>query len=138
MKTRKFKEGSIKICETIDDINIKRFMAMKEWIIYKESGMSMPSLKELYVDTLNAFDSEKPSRIVIGLHDQIRAINFVENGFDPDQMLFALMSVEEGEDVTVTDHTQLKEKCDRLAKLGLSQGEAVQEVANFIKALFGS
>lgn len=137
MKTHKLDGLTIKICETIDDINIRRFIAMKEWVIYRESGMDMPSLKDLYIRTLNAFDNDRPSQIVIALHDQIRAIDFVNKGYDPNQMIFALMCVEEGEDQTVTDHTQLKEKCDRLAEAGLGQGFVVSEVENFTKALFG-
>jgi hypothetical protein len=140
MKDLELKQGKeivkIKVCETIEDINIKRFMAMKEWMIYKESGMELPSLKKTYIDIVRAFDDNSPSRILLKLHEQVQGLTFIENGKDPNQMMFSLMCIEEGEDETNTDHQQLMDKMDRLAKMGLNQGVVLSETENFTQALF--
>jgi len=135
-KIEGIKDDRFKLCETIEDINIKRFIAIKEQVILREAGMDFPSLKDLLIKWVRAFDNESKSQMLIHLHDHLRAISNLEKGKDPNQLIFALMVVEKGEDTSNVDETMLMERLETLSKLGLKQGTVISETENFINALF--
>lgn len=136
MKSFKISDSlSVKMCESIEDINIKRWTAIKAISLLQESGMGIPSLRDTFLKIRAEFDKQSPSGMLLELHDFLLRIEKIEHEEDPDQMMFALITLEEGEDPTSTDSTLLKEKLERYAQAGLTQEAVVKEVANFITGL---
>ncbi len=137
MKVLKLKGTEIKIAETIEDVNIKRWVAIKEQVMYKESGADLPTLKTFFTEFADAFDRDSKSSMFIKLYDFINSMDRLEQGKDPDQMIFALITLEKGEDEMSTDTTMLNEKLDRMAKLGITQGMVKENVSAFMNGLLG-
>lgn len=132
---KKLTIGNITVdcCETAEDLPIKRAVAMKEYILYKERGLDIPSLVKTFKGFIQAFDEKSPSQMLISMMDFVKGAENIVKGEDPDQMLFALITFEDGEDKGNTDKTLLKNKLERLSKEGLSQGLVEKEVENFMK-----
>lgn len=133
MKDYKIGNTKVKICESIEDLNIKRHVAVKQYMIMLETGYDAPELRKMFTDMKNEFDNQKPSGMLLCIYEFIVSLKHVEQMDDADQMIFALITLEKGEEPTVIDKTALKAKLDRYAKAGLKQGEVKEQVANFIR-----
>lgn len=135
MKTIELQDGfKLKVCETLEDINIKRFVAHKEWMIVKELGIDFVRVTDVYAKFLRAVDEKSISAAIIALTDHMRGLKYIQDREDANQMIFALISVVEGEDCSITDNTVMKEKLSMLAGKGLTQGMVNAEVENFRQA----
>jgi hypothetical protein len=62
----------------------------------------------------------------------------VERGDNPDQFIFGLITLEEGEEMHSYEPDFLREKLKRFNKAGLTQGEVKREVENFILGILAS
>jgi len=131
MKTIKINELSIKVCETLSDINAARFVATKEYILMMEAGIDMPAIDRTFRGFCQQFDEKSPSGMLKELYDFITGLQKVKDNEDAEQMLFALITVIEGEDVSSTDKTVLKEKLTLLSNAGLTQGIVREHVSVF-------
>lgn len=135
MKKITIGELEVSLCENIQDINGLRWTEFKSQMVTQESGYSVPSLKELFVNMKNNFDKNSPSGMIIELYEFITGLKKTEAMEDADQLMFALMTVEPGEDTSITDKNFLTEKLSRYFKQGLTQGAIIDYVTNFILAL---
>jgi hypothetical protein len=135
MKTIKIGELEVKVCETIQDIPVERWTAVKEWLLWQESGFDIPTLPDLAKKMSQEFDNNSPSGMYKAFHDDMQRIEKIKQRTDADQMIFALITLEKDEDKMVTDHTFLKEKIHRFAKEGLTQGTVQKHNVAFLKEL---
>lgn len=134
MKTIKINDVEIEQAENADDLPIQRYIAIKEQVIYKASGMDIPSIVKTFESVIKQFDNESRSGMLIALYDFINGLKKAQAGDDPDQIIFALMTFEKNEYKFSADNTKLKEKLKRYAELGLLQKQVKEAVENFIQA----
>jgi len=120
-------------CETAEDLPIKRYTALKHYMIYKETGVTIPSLINTVAGFVRGFDTESKSDMLITLHNYVTGLQQITDDFDPDQMVYALITFDEGEDKNSVDETKLKEKIERWSTDGLTQGTVEETVVNFIQ-----
>lgn len=132
MKSYVIGKTKTRICESIEDLNIKRYVAVKQFMITQESGYDLPSLRKIFTDLKDNFDEKKASKMLLTIYEYIISIKHVQEMDDADQMIFALITLDEGEQPDYVDKTHLKEKLNKYAAEGLTQGEIKREVANFI------
>ena len=121
-------------CQHKDDINIKRFIAFKQYAPMIWEKMDSP-LFEAYFDCIkNHFNKGHHTQVLVELINLRAAINNQENGYDGWCMCFALITLEEGEDQTNVEESFLQEKVDRWIKDGLTAGQVHSSVLDFMKA----
>lgn len=119
-------------CETAEDLPIKRYSALKHYMIYKETGITIPSLISTISGFVKGFDRESKADMLITLHNYVTGLQQINDDYDADQLVFALITFDEDEDKKVVDETKLKEKLDKWNKEGLTQGLVEETVAGFI------
>lgn len=132
MRTVKIGEKEFKQIETAEDLSVARYALLKEFIIWKETGVNTPNLVQTLAKYVHGFDNNSPSQMLITLHDYLTGVNQVNEGTDYDQMIFCLITLEDDEDPNKTTDGFLKEKLDRFNALGLSQSVVEETVENFI------
>lgn len=121
-------------CETAEDLPIKRYTALKHYMIYKETGVTIPSLINTISGFVRGFDNESKADMLITLHNYVTGLSQIQEDFDPDQMVFALITFDKEEDRNVVDETKLKEKIKQWSKDGLKQGLVEETVMGFINS----
>src|SRR3990172_7498643 len=110
METFKIKpdaDKEYKLIKTAEELSVRRYAQLKEFLIQKETGVPIPSL----IDTLRGF---------------------IKN-FDIDQMIFTVICLDKEENEKEYDKEQAKEKLKRMNEEGLTQGVIAREVENFLK-----
>ena len=132
MKTYKIGGTEFDLIENADDMGTRRFTQLREFIIYKETGTEITSLVQAMRGFIQGFDNDSKSQMLLSLHNYFTGINQVKEGEDPDRLIFSLIVLEKGEDPKVYDKSKAKEKLQRMADLGLAQGEVTRVVENFI------
>lgn len=133
MRTIKIGEQEYQLCENAEDLGIKRYNELKALLVLKETGVSIPSLIDTWQKRMRAYDNESKSEMVIADYNFLLGLNKIEEREDTDQMIFSLICNESGEDGNKYDYTKGKEKLDRMAANGLTQGFVKKEVEDFIK-----
>lgn len=121
-------------CETAEDLPIKRYTALKHYMIYKETGVTIPSLINTVAGFVRGFDNESKADMLITLHNYVTGLNQIKDDFDPDQMVYALITFEKDEDRNLVDETRLKEKIEKWSNDGLTQGLVEETIKGFIQA----
>lgn len=134
MKTIEIGNKKYQQCETAEDLPIKRYAPLKHYMIYKESGVTVPSLIKAMSGFIKGFDEESKAKMLISLHNYATGLQQTLDEFDPDQMVFALITFEDGEDKHIWDETKAKDKLEKWNKDGLTQGVVEDAVVNFIEA----
>lgn len=129
------KKMTFQCCEGVEDINAKRWNEVKKQLARIESGLDIPTLKEMFKKYTLAFDKGNHGASYRVIADFLFSLEQVEKNNDPDQMIFALMTLEDGEDPATVDATKLKDKIERMCAAGLTQGCIREEVENFIEGL---
>lgn len=119
-------------CETAEDLPIKRYTALKHYMIYKETGVTIPSLIDTISGFVRGFDKESKADMLITLHNYVTGLSQIQDDFDPDQMVYALITFEEGEDINKVDETKLKEKLESWSE-HLTQGVVEDTIVGFIE-----
>ncbi len=134
MKKIKIGNTEYQQAETAEDLSIKRFTNLKEYLIYKETGVAAPSLIETIRGFIQGFDNESKSQMLITLHNYFTGLQQQLGNKDADQMIFAIMTFDSDEDKINFDETLAKEKLERWNNDGLTQKIVEESVTNFIKA----
>lgn len=134
MKKIKIGNTEYQQAETAEDLSIKRFTNLKEYLIYKETGVAAPSLIETIRGFIQGFDNESKSQMLITLHNYFTGLQQLTDSKDADQMIFAIMTFDKDEDKINFDETLAKEKLERWNNDGLTQKIVEESVTNFIKA----
>lgn len=132
MKDYKIGKLTVQICESLEDLNIKRHVAVKAQMIKLETGEEIPSLKKHWIKMRKEFDMTSPSGMLLEMHEFINGLNNLENMEDADQMIFALITLDKDEHPGSLDKNMLLKKLERFSEAGLKQGDVKKEVANFI------
>jgi|SRR3990172_3103806 len=137
---KKFKIGELEVsmCENLEDMHMNRWVAFKAQMNQSETGREIPSSIALYQDMMNTFNKEDQAGLIVRLYKEIIELKHVQEMDDADQLMFALMTLEEGENPSKTDKNLLKEKLQRFGEHNLSQGTIQKEVSNFISGLVNS
>ncbi len=133
MKTIKIGSSDYELCENAEDLGIKRYNELKALMVFKETGVSIPSLIDTWKKRMAAYDNESKSGMVIADYNFLLGLNKIEEREDTDQMIFGIICNEKDEDVTKYDATKSKEKIDRMSANGLTQGFVKKEVEDFLK-----
>lgn len=121
-------------CESPEDLNIGRYPALKEYILYKQTGVDNADLVSTLGKFCRDFDNNSKSQMLITLYDYMTGLNMAKNKKDPDQFIYALMTLEDDEDPSKFDETHAKEKLSRMSEAGLTQGQIVEAVTAFMEA----
>lgn len=134
MKKIKIGETEYEQAETAEDLTIKRYADLKQYLIYKETGVAVPKLIDTIRGFIQGFDNESKSEMLITLHNYFTGLKQAEDKSDADQMMFALITFEKDEDRTKFDETIAKSKLEKWNKDGLTQRVVEDSVVNFLKA----
>jgi hypothetical protein len=134
MKKIKIGETEYEQAETAEDLSIKRYADLKQYLIYKETGVAVPKLIDTIKGFIQGFDNESKSEMLITLHNYFTGLKQAEDKNDADQMMFALITFEKDEDTTKFDETLAKSKLEKWNKEGLTQRVVEDSVVNFLKA----
>jgi hypothetical protein len=132
---RTYKIGSIEtdLAENAEDLSLRRYAQLKEFLIQKETGVPVPSLTEAMKGFVKGFDNKSPSEMLITLHNFLTGVKQVEALEDADQYIFSIICLEKGESPTEYDKSKAKEKIKRFNDAGLKQGELAAQVEAFLK-----
>lgn len=135
MKTWRINENGkeYKIAENADDLSVRRFAQLKEFLIQKETGVAVPSLIKAIQGFIKGYDTNSKSEMLISLYNYAGGLRNIADMEDADQLIFSVICNEAGEDETKYDKTLAKEKLERMNKEGLKQRQVVKEVESFIK-----
>ena len=134
MKKIKIGNTEYQQAETAEDLSISKYTDFKRFMIYKQTGVNTPDLINTIQGFVAAYDKESKSQMLITLHDYFSGLKQVDEKFDADQMLFALITLDKNEDKTKFNETLAKEKLERWNNDGLTQKIVEESVTNFIKA----
>lgn len=134
MKKIKIGEKEYNLIETAEELSVRRYAQLKEFLIQKETGASITSLTETFQRFVKNYDNESKAGMLLTLANYISGLKQVEIGEDADQLIFTLIVLEEGEDATKYDKTLAKEKLSRFNADGLKQGFVDKIVLDFIRA----
>ena len=134
MKKIKIGKKEYEICETAEDLPIKRANALKEYMTYKMLKVDVPDLVQTLQRFMQNYDNESKSQMIITLNDYLTGMRMVQGHKDPDQLAFAVITKTKGEEWFNFDESKGIEKLDEMANEGLTQGLVDKEVENFIKA----
>jgi len=132
------RKTTVKLCENLDEISIKRWTAVQQYMITKQTGSDLVDVKDFWTKFCQSFDANSPSQMFIHAHDWVHGLSLVERGDNPDQFIFGLITLEEGEEMHSYEPDFLREKLKRYSKAGLNQGEVKREVENFILGILAS
>lgn len=134
MRTIKIGEVEYQQLETAEDLSVERYAILKEYILYKETGVDTPSLSRTITGFVHGFDNESKAHMLTTLYDFLIGTNRAVEKVDADQLVFSLITLEEGEDVNSTNEGFLKEKLKRMNANGLTQSVVEETVENFISS----
>lgn len=135
MKTWRIKPDGkeYKLAENADDLSVRRFAQLKAFLIQKQTGVNIPSIISAMQGFIKGFDSGSKSEMLITLYNYAGGLQKIEALEDADQMIFSVICFDKDEVVSKYDETQAKEKLTRMNEEGLTQGQVVKEVEDFIK-----
>ena len=134
MKKIKIGKKEYDICETAEDLPIKRYTALKHYLMYKQLGVDVPDLNNTLERFVRNFDNERKAQMIITLNDYITGVKMVEDNKDPDQLAFAVITFDKDEDKLNFDETKGFAKLEEMASEGLTQKVVEHEVTAFIQA----
>lgn len=135
MKSLEIGKIKVKLAETLEDLNINRWTAIQIYAQEVESGIDLPSLQDMFFNRFTPeFNRVNAGGMYIALFDFLKSYENLTTE-NADQMVFALITLEEGEEPSSTDNTMLQEKLARYAKEGLNQGLVKRTITDFITGL---
>ncbi len=129
---------TVKLAENLDEISIKRWTAIQQYMMVVQTGADVVDIKEFWTKFCQEMDRNSPSQMFIRAHNWIYGLSLVERGDNPDQFIFALITFEEEEDTTQYNREFISKKLERYNEAGLTQGEVKREVENFISGVLRS
>lgn len=138
MKNLKVGTIELKVVESIADINIARMPFFRAYLLSQQNQEEVAKSTDFFGGFVASFNNNDPGGMLIKAYDHYNALKNVKDLIDFDQILFSIITLEEGEVPNTWDETPAKEKMKRLAAQGLSQGIVKEEVANFIMGLMQS
>jgi len=132
MKKIKIGNREFKQIENAEELPIKRYTLLKQYVIYKQTGVNTPDLINTITSFVRGFDNESKSDMLISLHNYITGLNQIKDNYDIDQMIFSLITLLPDEKINDISEEKIKDKIDVFSELGLKQGIVEECVANFM------
>lgn len=129
---------TVKLSENLGEINIKRWVEVQKFMLVSETGKDLADLKKYGEEFARGFDNQSMSQMYRAHYDWLYGLSMLARGDNADQFIFALITLEDGEDETKYDREFLKAKLDRYSEAGLKQGDVKREVENFTLSVLGS
>jgi len=128
-------KGSVLVAEHKGDINYRRYVKFKQIAPQFWERMDSPLFVTYLEKIQDAWNSGKWMQGYQVLLDYKLAIEEAQQDYDPWGLCFALICYEDGEEIDhVPTDVELKEKLDRLVKVGLTPDVIKEAVVNFMKA----
>jgi hypothetical protein len=134
MKTIKIGETDYFLTETAEELSIKRYTELEALMVFKITGVQIPSLVEAMRGFIAGFDENSKSKMLISLKDYHTGLLEIQNKNNADQLIYSLIVLEENEDSTEYNAGLAKEKLERMNKDGLTQKVVRETVDAFIVA----
>lgn len=138
MKDLKIGETTVKLAENLDEIGIKRWTAIQQYMMVVQSNTDVAGMKDFWAKFCHEFDRQSISGMFMKAHDWLYNLSLLERGDNPDQFIFALITFEENEDGTKYNREFIQEKLERYNSAGLKQGDVKKEVENFMNGVLNS
>jgi hypothetical protein len=134
MRTIKIGETDYFLTETAEELSIKRYTELEALMVFKMTGVQIPSLVEAMRGFIAGFDENSKSKMLISLKDYHTGLLELQSKNNADQLIYSLIVLEEDEDSTEYNAGLAKEKLDRMNKDGLTQKVVRETVDAFIVA----
>jgi hypothetical protein len=121
-------------CETIEDMTIKRFKSLKEYLVKSQFGMDIADVKNMFQGFIEGFDRESKSQMLISLYNFVNGLTAIEDGVDYNEMIYTVMTYGKEEDRGGFDETVAKKKLEVWNAGGLDPKTVKDTVEGFVKA----
>jgi hypothetical protein len=131
MKKIKIGDSTYDLLESVVDINDKRFIFFKAYLLKSLEGIDRPLLKATMDKVIEFFNQNRYMQAFGEMQNYQRAIEYEDYNDDALSKCFALICLEEGEDQLNVDDNFLSEKLKRLHANGLTRGFVEEAVQNF-------
>jgi hypothetical protein len=119
------------LCESVNDINDKRFNYFKMYMLKSLEGIDRPLFKATLQQATDFLNQSKYFQAFGKFQDYLKAIEF--DGYNEDALskCFALICLRDGEDQLNVDENFLNEKLAEMWNEGLTRGFVEGSVQNF-------
>jgi hypothetical protein len=135
MKIIELGNKKIQVCEGLHDINYLRATIFKQYITQLLYNIDMSLFELAFNQYTEAINKGLHSQGLIVWHNFKQSLKLTKNkGVDAYGICFALITIEENENIQNFDETFLIEKLKRLSGAGLTRQTVEEEVLNFTKA----
>lgn len=134
MKEIKIGSEQYSLLESVNDINDKRFIFFKAYLLKSLEGIDRPLFKNTMDRALEFFNQSRYMQAWGEFQNYHRAIEYEDYNDDALSKCFALICIEDGEDQLNIDDNFLAKKLERLWSNGLTRGFVEESVQNFTKA----
>lgn len=134
MKQVKIGNGSYQLMESVNDINDRRFIEFKAYLLQSLEGIDRPLFKTTMERAMEHFNAHRYIQAWGEFDNYRHAIEYEKYNDDALSKCFALICIEDGENQMNVDGNFLQEKLDRLHANGLTRGMVEESVRNFILA----
>lgn len=134
MKKIKIGEKDYLLCESVNDINDKRFNYFKIYLFKSLEGLDRPFFTDTLRIATDFFNAGKYFQAFGKFHDYYKSIE--QDGYNDDALsrCFALICLRDKEDQLNVDDNFLNEKLEELWDQGLTRGFVEESVRNFTTA----
>lgn len=124
-------EGEYSLMESVEDINDKRFVFFKAYLLKSLEGIDRPLFKATMERATEFFNKQKLVQAIGEFQNYQHAIEYESYNEDALSKCFALICLESGEDQLNVDDNFLQEKLERMWAHGLSRGFVEESVRDF-------
>lgn len=134
MKQVKIGNGDYHLLESVNDINDRRFLEFKAYLLQSLEGIDKPLFQTTMKRAMDHFNGSRYIQAWGEFDNYLHAIEYEKYNDDALSKCFALICLEKDEDQLNIDANYLDEKLARLHKNGLTRGFVEESVQNFILA----
>ena len=131
MKQIKIGKADYTLLESVNDINDKRFIVFKMYLLLSLEGIDRPLFRVTMEKAMAHFNHQRYIQAWGEFENYSHAIEYEKYNDDALSKCFALICLEQGEDQANTDDNFLIEKLGRLHENGLTRGLVEESVQNF-------
>jgi hypothetical protein len=134
MKEIKIGQTDYKLLESVNEINDKRFVFFKMYLLQSLEGIDRPLFKATMERAMDHFNRQRWVQAWGEFENYHHSIEYESYNDDALSKCFALICLEDGDDQLNLDDNYLSDKVERMRKEGLTRGFVEESVENFSKA----
>ena len=127
----KIGEAEYRLMESVEDINDKRFLYFKMYLLESLEGIDRPLFKTTMEKATEFFNKSKLLQAMGEFQNYQHSIEYEKYNDDALSKCFALICLEDEEDQLNVDDNFLQEKLERLWTNGLTRGFVEESVRDF-------